>query len=178
MTVSTQNFANGSTDRGGIGRWCWIYVVASCCANIGQGLVTTVVGPTQPYLAANVDVDIDTINFVWSFGFAGYFLGALVAGFVFRRYFDSARGKVGFVGGTAAASGLLMCILPFIRNFGLLAVVRVSQYIALVRKKKKPFYTVFSLSRCTVCMYTGCIHHCGRVHAGVHNGPLPLPSLH
>ena len=38
----------------------------------GHGLVTTVVGPTQPYLAQKTGVDIGTINLVWTFGFFGY----------------------------------------------------------------------------------------------------------
>ncbi len=108
-------------------KWCWVYVLASCCANIGQGLVTTVVGPTQPYLAKNVGVDIDTINLVWTFGFAGYFIGAFLAGLVFKRFFSSAFGKVCFVGGTIMLSGALMCILPFVRNFAFLAFVRIAQ---------------------------------------------------
>ncbi len=61
MTLSSSSSRGMSRDNW---RWCWVYVAASCCANIGQGLVTTVVGPTQLYLARNVDVDIDTINLV------------------------------------------------------------------------------------------------------------------
>ena len=34
--------------------------------------MTTVVGPTQPYLAQKTGVDIGTINLVWTFGFFGY----------------------------------------------------------------------------------------------------------
>ena len=45
-----------------------------------------VVGPMQPYLARNVEVKIDLINLVWTFGFAGYVIGALVTGFIFKRY--------------------------------------------------------------------------------------------
>ncbi len=112
-------------------KWCAVYVAASCCANIGQGLVTTVVGPTQLYLAQNVGVDIDTINLVWTFGFFGYFLGAILAGCVFKRFFRGALAKVAFVGGMSAASGLMMCLLPFIGSFELLAVARITQYVAL-----------------------------------------------
>ena len=43
-------------------------------------MIVTVVGPTQPYLAANVNVNIDTINLVWTFGFFGYTVGALITG--------------------------------------------------------------------------------------------------
>ena len=66
-------------------KWCGVYVVASCLANMGQGLQMNVVGPMQPYLAKGVSVDIDTINLVWTFGFTGYFIGAFLTGLVFKR---------------------------------------------------------------------------------------------
>ena len=47
----------------------------------GHGLVTTVVGPTQPYLAQKTGVDIGTINLVWTFGFFGY----MVTNFIISR---------------------------------------------------------------------------------------------
>ncbi len=112
-------------------KWCAIYVAISCFSNIGHGTVTTVVGPTQVYLARNVQVDIDTINLVWTFGFTGYFLGAFVTGMVFKRFMTSALAKVSYVGGCIALSGVLMAALPFIFNFNLLAVVRITQYFAL-----------------------------------------------
>ena len=60
----------------------WLTQVTSQChqnrtililiLQFGHGLVTTVVGPTQPYLAQKTGVDIGTINLVWTFGFFGY----------------------------------------------------------------------------------------------------------
>ena len=44
----------------------------------GHGLVTTVVGPTQPYLAQKTGVDIGTINLVWTFGFFGYMVTNII----------------------------------------------------------------------------------------------------
>ena len=61
------------------------YVAASWLSNIGHGLVVTVVGPTQPYIAKNVGVEVDTINLLWSFGFFGFAVGAVAAGFLFKR---------------------------------------------------------------------------------------------
>lgn len=66
-------------------KWYSLYVVSSWLSNIGQGLMVAVVGPTQPYLAKNVGVNIDTINLVWSAGFAGYLVGSLATGFVYKR---------------------------------------------------------------------------------------------
>ena len=42
---------------------------------VGNGLTNTIVGPMQPYLAANVRTDIATINLLWTFGNFGYILG-------------------------------------------------------------------------------------------------------
>ena len=67
-------------------KWYAVFVASSWLSNIGQGLVNTVVGPTQPYLAQNVGVKIDLINLVWTFGFGGYLLGALACGMVFKKY--------------------------------------------------------------------------------------------
>ena len=66
-------------------RWYGVYLLASWLSNIGHGLMITVMGPTQPYLAQNVGVNIDTINLVWSSGFAGYVLGSVTTGFVYKK---------------------------------------------------------------------------------------------
>ena len=87
-------------------KWLAWYVASSWLVNLGHGMIVTVVGPTQPYLASNVKVNIgesyesfdrkrtlvalnlnffpsiDTINLVWTFGFFGYTIGALLTGFV------------------------------------------------------------------------------------------------
>jgi hypothetical protein len=49
-------------------------------------MVMTVVGPTQPYLAQNVGVEVNLINLVWTLGFLGYMIGGLSAGFTFQRF--------------------------------------------------------------------------------------------
>ena len=66
-------------------KWYALYVVSSWLANIGHGAMITVVGPAQPYIAANVGVNIDTINILWTFGFAGYVVGAIATGFIYKR---------------------------------------------------------------------------------------------
>ena len=64
------------------------YLASSWLSNIGQGLIVTVVGPSQPYIAKNVGVDIATINLLWSFQFFGFLLGSIASGFVFKRLED------------------------------------------------------------------------------------------
>ena len=66
-------------------KWYSVYILSSWLCNVGHGMMVTVVGPTQPYMARNVNVNIDTINLVWSAGFSGYLLGALATGFIYKR---------------------------------------------------------------------------------------------
>ena len=106
-------------------------MISSWLSNIGHGLMITVVGPSQPYIARNVDVKIDTINLVWTFGFAGYLTGSLFTGYILKRFATSGRGKLAFLWGTMCLNGFIMCVLPFIMDFTLLVIVRCVQNVAL-----------------------------------------------
>ena len=113
-------------------KWWTCLVISSWLSNIGHGLMITVVGPSQPYIARNVDVKIDTINLVWTFGFAGYLTGSLFTGYILKRFATSGRGKLAFLWGTMCLNGFIMCVLPFIMDFTLLVIVRCVQNVALV----------------------------------------------
>lgn len=112
-------------------KWLTWYVGSSWLTNFGHGMVVTVVGPTQPYLASNVNVDIDTINLVWTFGFFGYMLGAIGTGFIFRRFCSTNARKMAFLSSNMLLTGALMIVLPFADNFGLLVFARCVQNICL-----------------------------------------------
>ncbi len=47
------------------------------------------------------------------------------------RFFRSAMQKTCYIAVSMALSGILMCCLPFVENFALLAVLRITEYIAL-----------------------------------------------
>eukprot|EP00095_Tigriopus_kingsejongensis_P008296 maker-scaffold948_size77650-snap-gene-0.12 protein:Tk08296 transcript:maker-scaffold948_size77650-snap-gene-0.12-mRNA-1 annotation:"sodium-dependent glucose transporter 1" len=112
-------------------RWYAILLPSSWLSNIGHGLMVTVVGPTQPYLAKNVGVNIDIINLVWTFGFLGYIVGALATGMVFKRYLTQARHKLIFLWITMSLTGVGMIILPFTATFAFLVTIRALQYTLL-----------------------------------------------
>ena len=76
-----------------------------------------VIGPIQPYLAKKLDVEIDTVNLVWTFGFVGFIIGSLAAGFVFRRFCKDKRSKMWFMASTFSINGLIMIGIPFINDF-------------------------------------------------------------
>ena len=112
-------------------KWTLIYVLSSWFCNFGHGMIVTVVGPTQPYLAFNVKVDIATINLVWTFGFFGYTLGALLTGLVFRRFCTTNGRKMAFLSINFMITGALMIVLPLVDNFGVLVFARCLQNICL-----------------------------------------------
>ena len=87
-------------------RWLLVYFPVSWLTQFGHGLVTTVVGPTQPFLAQNTGVDIATINLVWSFGFFGYIIGSLGTSFIFKEYLKQDWAKLVFLSVTICLTGV------------------------------------------------------------------------
>ena len=112
-------------------RWLLFYFPVSWLTQFGHGLVTTVVGPTQPYLARNTGVDIDTINLVWTFGFFGYMVGSLGTSFIFKEYLKADWAKLVFLSVTICTTGAIMIILPFTSSFAVLVTARLLQILAL-----------------------------------------------
>eukprot|EP00090_Calanus_glacialis_P002229 TRINITY_DN11674_c0_g1_i1.p1 TRINITY_DN11674_c0_g1~~TRINITY_DN11674_c0_g1_i1.p1 ORF type:complete len:456 (-),score=102.67 TRINITY_DN11674_c0_g1_i1:161-1528(-) len=112
-------------------KWICVYFPVSWLTQFGHGLVTTVVGPTQPYLAKNTGVDIATINLVWTFGFFGYMVGSLATSFVFKEYIKSEKAKLSFLAITICITGIIMFFLPFTSSFALLVIARLVQIMAL-----------------------------------------------
>jgi len=112
-------------------RWLCVYFPVSWLSQFGHGLVSTVLGPSQPYLARNTGVDIDTINLVWTFGFFGFMVGSLGSSFVFKEYIRSDRAKLFYLFLTMSISGAAMLVLPFTSSFTLLAIGRLVQLLAL-----------------------------------------------
>merc|ERR1711997_936361 len=86
---------------------------------------------TQPYLARNTGVDIDTINLVCSFGFFGYMVGSLGTSFIFKEYLKADWAKLVFLSVTICATGAIMIILPFTSSFAVLVTARLLQILAL-----------------------------------------------
>ncbi|XP_023332152.1 sodium-dependent glucose transporter 1A isoform X2 [Eurytemora carolleeae] len=111
--------------------WLSIYFPVSWLTQFGHGLVTTVVGPTQPYLARNTGVAIDTVNLVWTFGFIGFLLGSLLTGFIFKQFITSARGKLIFLFSSISLTGIFVVVLPLTSSFPLLVTGRLIQHFML-----------------------------------------------
>ena len=101
-------------------KWFSIFFPMAWLGHVGIGLALGVFGPTQPYLAKNVSTNVDTINFIWtgrSIGFAG---AAIIAAFVFKKYFTSTRSKLTYLASAEVFTGVFIIVTPFIYNFPLL----------------------------------------------------------
>ena len=68
-------------------------------------------------MAKKLDVEIDTVNLVWTFGFVGFIIGSLAAGFLFRRFCKAKQSKMWFLASTFSINGLIMIGIPFINDF-------------------------------------------------------------
>jgi hypothetical protein len=67
-------------------KWLAVYLVAAYLNALGSAALTTIFGPSQPYLAARVDVHIDSVNWLWTFyGLAGL-TGYVCSSFTFKQY--------------------------------------------------------------------------------------------
>ena len=54
----------------------------------------------------NTGVAIDTVNFVWTFGFLGYLVGSLLTGLVFKQFIRTAGAKLTFLFLTICVTGV------------------------------------------------------------------------
>jgi hypothetical protein len=47
-------------------RWLSAFLLVAFSGHAGLGMAIAVFGPTQPYLAKQTGVDVDTVNFIWT----------------------------------------------------------------------------------------------------------------
>ena len=94
-------------------------------------------------MAKKLDVEIDTVNLVWTFGFVGFIIGSLATGFVFRRFCKAKQSKMWFLASTFSINGLIMIGIPFINDFkgGLIS----EEYFHLDTSSKKGMLNFFTL---------------------------------
>ena len=75
-------FRSRSTEEN---KFLTILVATSWLCNASFGIMYSVLGPAQPYLAKNVGVTVDAINFIWTAGSIGGLVGALLAGVCYKQ---------------------------------------------------------------------------------------------
>ena len=67
-------------------KWTFYYFILSWGAELGNGMIQTITGPMQPYLAYNLDTDTSTINLVWTLGFIGFLIGSILTSSIFTKH--------------------------------------------------------------------------------------------
>ena len=87
---------------------------------ISMGLVNGIVGSTQVFLAINVGVSRQTINFIWASGAVGSIIAAIFTSHVFKKFIINNRFKLCFLSLNVFTSGCCIVSLPWINNFILL----------------------------------------------------------
>ena len=64
-----------------------------------------------------MNVDIDTINLVWTFGFVGFIIGSLISGFIFRRFCKAKGSKMWFLASSFFINGTLLIFIEMYNIF-------------------------------------------------------------
>ena len=88
--------------------------------SISVGLPNGVLGSTQPFLANNVGVSKQTINFMWTIGAVGNFIGSFFTGFIFKSFIRGTHSKLYFLSLNILLSGSLLTSVPWHNSFSLL----------------------------------------------------------
>ena len=91
--------------------------------SISLGLVNGIIGSAQAFLAINVEVSRQTINFIWASGAVGSFFAAIFTAFIFKRFLEETRLKLCFLSLNVFISGSCIASLPWLNSFSLLLVI-------------------------------------------------------
>ena len=67
-------------------KWTFYYFILSWGAELGNGMIQTITGPMQPFLAYNLGTDTSTINLVWTLGFIGFLIGSILTSSIFTKH--------------------------------------------------------------------------------------------
>lgn len=110
-------------------RWVTYYLLLGWSAELGNGVIQTITGPMQPYLAFNLETDTSTINLVWTLGFMGFLVGSLLTSHIFTKYLKTARLKLLTLFFVLFLTGLSTAALPFSNNLPLLLLSRFIQFL-------------------------------------------------
>jgi len=100
--------------------WLLTYFPVAWTAHICQGLAMGIFGPTQPYLAQNVGVASQKINFIWTVRAFGSCFATVVTGMVFKSLVRERWHKLMFLAVCVLLTGLFIGLVPWTSAFELL----------------------------------------------------------
>ena len=85
---------HGTSDQG----WFYVYLCVGWFGHMCHGMAMAILGPAQPYLAQNVGVLNEQINFIWTGRGVGSCLAAIMTGLVFKSLLRKRWQKLVFLG--------------------------------------------------------------------------------
>jgi len=102
--------------------FCRIFLPLAWSGHIGLGLALGIFGPTQPYLARNVEVSVDTINFIWTGRSIGFMITSVLTAVVFKKYCRQTWQKMAFLATAELITGAFVFLTPWASSFPVLLV--------------------------------------------------------
>jgi len=100
--------------------FCRIFLPLAWSGHIGLGLALGIFGPTQPYLARNVGVSVDTINFIWTGRSIGFMITSVLTAVVFKQYCRQTWQKMAFLATAEVITGAFVFLTPWASSFPVL----------------------------------------------------------
>jgi len=100
--------------------FCRIFLPLAWSGHIGLGLALGIFGPTQPYLARNVGVSVDTINFIWTGRSIGFMVTSVLTAVVFKQYCRRTWQKMAFLAAAEVITGAFVFLTPWASSFPVL----------------------------------------------------------
>ena len=97
--------------------WLLTYFPVAWAGHICQGLCLSIFGPTQPYLAQNIGVPNDQINFIWTIRAFGSCVATILTGFFFKDFLKHRGQKLLFLSLSVLLAGLFIGLIPWCSSF-------------------------------------------------------------
>eukprot|EP00095_Tigriopus_kingsejongensis_P009984 maker-scaffold17_size721972-snap-gene-6.22 protein:Tk09984 transcript:maker-scaffold17_size721972-snap-gene-6.22-mRNA-1 annotation:"sodium-dependent glucose transporter 1" len=104
-------------------KWMVAFVIVSNLSLIFSNALLTVLGPSQPFLAKQLDIDIDTITSIWTLSSISGICGGLLSSFTFKRYITRPFWKMMVFGVGTVLTSCLIVLLPYSTTFSYLVFI-------------------------------------------------------
>ena len=108
--------------------WLIWFGLVSVAVHGAMGMISTVYGPTQNYVACNIGSDPAEISTIWSVSGAGWMAGSIVSSIFFKRYVRQPKHKLIYFSIVMTIGGSLVATFPFAPSLAWLVVIQFVSY--------------------------------------------------
>ena len=112
---------HGTSDQG----WFYVYLCVGWFGHMCHGMSMAILGPAQPYLAQNVGVLNQQINFIWTGRGVGSCLAAIMTGLVFKSLLRKRWQKLVFLGSFILCAGVFVGLVPWVTSFKIFFILNI-----------------------------------------------------